>query len=639
MTFRRFAINNVLRNKRTYAAYFLSSALSVMVFFVYALFIFHPGIGEGTIRPVALKGMTAAEYIIYVFSFLFILYSVGIFLKTRHHEFGVLMMHGMTRGQLNRLVFFENMLIGLTAVVVGIGVGLVFAKLFLMIGANVMGINLPFYLSWQPLVLTLGAFIGLFLVISLLTPLLIRKRKVINLLQGSTKPKKEPRASLIVSILTVVALIIAYYLSVTTKGSYMLENRIMTVVPLTIIATYFLFSQLSVFVIRMLKRKRSFYMEKTHMITLSHLTYKMKDNARMFFFVTIVTTVAFCAVGSIASMTKLDDKMAVEYPFGVSYVSLDGDDSMKQHLNVIEQDIQAKDLSYKKVSLTVKTQRSAQTHHNVTLVSEQDYNRFAKTLGYSKLTLGDHEAKFIPVSLEQQEGLVKRDHQTVTLQPSDQQLTITGAANQIFYKFAVGSNVIVIPDQVFQSLSVKDSDHPSHYAGATYIGYEVDDWKTTEGIASELDKDNSVYTGQNTYKFSVSGQKYAETVQIYSVMLFIGILVGAVFFIAAGSFLYFRLLMDLESDKQQYRALSRIGLTEKELNRIVTTQIALLFFVPIVVAVIHSVFAFNALQSLFNLSVTWPTIWVLGAFILVQVVYFLFIRLLYLSQLKQAIIQ
>ena len=42
MTFRRFAFNNVVRNKRLYAAYFLSSMFTVMVFFTFAIFAFHP---------------------------------------------------------------------------------------------------------------------------------------------------------------------------------------------------------------------------------------------------------------------------------------------------------------------------------------------------------------------------------------------------------------------------------------------------------------------------------------------------------------------------------------------------------------------------------------------------------------------
>jgi putative ABC transport system permease protein len=163
MTFPQFAYRNVMRNKRTYAAYFLSSSFSVMIFFVYALFIFHPAIKKGVTASLAVSMMTAAEYIMYIFSFFFVLYSVSTFLKTRKREFGILMMHGMTRGQLNKLVFLENMLIGIAAIFTGIAAGLLTGKLFLMIGASILDVKqLHFYLSWKPLGLTISAFLLLF---------------------------------------------------------------------------------------------------------------------------------------------------------------------------------------------------------------------------------------------------------------------------------------------------------------------------------------------------------------------------------------------------------------------------------------------------------------------------------------------
>ena len=69
MTFRQFAFNNVLRNKRLYIAYFLSSLFTVMVFFTFAIFAFHPAFTDGSVDGRALFGMFVAGGIIYVFSF------------------------------------------------------------------------------------------------------------------------------------------------------------------------------------------------------------------------------------------------------------------------------------------------------------------------------------------------------------------------------------------------------------------------------------------------------------------------------------------------------------------------------------------------------------------------------------------
>jgi putative ABC transport system permease protein len=262
MTFRQFAFRNVIRNKRTYAAYFLSSAFSVLIFFVYALFIFHPDIKEGVTASTAIQLMSAAEVIMYVFSFLFVLYSVSTFLKSRKREFGILMMHGMTRSQLNTMVFLENMLIGVAAILTGIGAGIITGKLFLMIGSRMIGIeSLPFYLSGKALGWTVGAFLVLFLCISIFTTTLVKVNKLIDLFQAGEKPKKEPKVSKALSILAAVLLIIGYYLAATTTLQTMFI-RILPVITMTIIGTYFFYTQLSVFLTKLLQKKRSLFWKK-----------------------------------------------------------------------------------------------------------------------------------------------------------------------------------------------------------------------------------------------------------------------------------------------------------------------------------------------------------------------------------------
>jgi hypothetical protein len=74
-----------------------------------------------------------------------------------------------------------------------------------------------------------------------------------------------------------------------------------------------------------------------------------------------------------------------------------------------------------------------------------------------------------------------------------------------------------------------------------------------------------------------------------------------------------------------------------ELNKIVTQQLVLLFFVPIIVAIIHSIFAFMALQSFFTMSIATEMIIVLACFFIAQVIYFLFIRHHYLRNLKKTL--
>jgi putative ABC transport system permease protein len=640
MTFRQFAFRNVLRNKRTYAAYFLSSSFSVMIFFVYALFIFNPDINKGVTAGAAIQLMTAAEVIMYVFSFLFVLYSVSTFLKSRKREFGILMMHGMTRSQLNTMVFLENMLIGIAAIITGIGAGILTGKLFLMIGSRMIGIeSLPFYLSGKALGWTIGAFLVLFLCISIFTTALVRVNKLIDLFKAGEKPKKEPKVSKVLSIFSAILLITGYYLAATTTMETMLV-RILPVIGMVIVGTYFFYTQLSVFLTKMLQKNRSLFWKKTNLITVSSLAYRLKDNARMFFMVTIVSTVAFCAVGTLASMNVMTKEFRENYPAAISYIAKGEDSIHEQNIQQIKQELKEKNVDYSTLEFPIKFVEVADSSDEyarewLPVIAFSDYKKSSEMAGYSfteKELTGTDSLALLTSSLE------TFDPQTYTLKQENIKLVQNNTTEHVVLPYQVlFAEGLVISDEFYQKLSAVSMD--------TFTGFYTDEFEKTAGIAKHLVEDGAAYAPRDDeaivpseFAMSVSGTLHNLQMSMYRMMLFVALLIGAVFFIAAGSFLYFRLYADLEYDRRLYLTVKKVGLTDGELNKIVTQQLVLLFFVPIIVAIIHSVFAFIALQSFFTVSIATDMLIVLACFFMAQFIYFLFIRHHYLRNLKKTMI-
>lgn len=198
MTFLQFAYKNVVRNKRAYLAFFLSSSFSVMIFFTFAMFLFHPALEEGYLNTIAKRGLSVAEWMIFAFSILFVLYSVNAFLKSRSKEFGILTIQGIAPGQLRKLITAENIIIGVLSIVTGIIGGLVFAKTFFTIGAYILEMDaLPLYLPWKAMALTSACFLALFILLSQFTVLFIKSKTVVKLIKGTGKIKPEPKPSII----------------------------------------------------------------------------------------------------------------------------------------------------------------------------------------------------------------------------------------------------------------------------------------------------------------------------------------------------------------------------------------------------------------------------------------------------------
>lgn len=630
MTFRQFAFNNVLRNKRLYAAYFLSSLFSVMVFFTFAVFAFHPALGQGAVVQSVSIALTTAEGIIFAFAFFYVLYSMGAFLKTRKNEFGLLIMQGMSPVQLRLMVFLENLLIGLFATIGGIGLGLVFAKLILLIAENVLviGMNLDFYMPVKAIVLTFAAFALLFLFVSFFTAAILRSGKVIDLIKSRKQSKGEPRASKWLSLLVVFLIGGGYATALRAEGMYVVY-ALVPVVIVVIAGTYFLFTQLSVYIIRRLKEKPSVFWKKTNMLLFSDLSFRMKDNARTFFMVAIVSTVAFSAIGTLYGFKSLlSSAVSEENPYSMSYTLFDQNKKVeRQEVNKINKVLEDKGIEARHEHMLLTYFEVEGNENPLLIVKVSDFNRFAAMIGQEPAVVSANSAAAIEYINEMFEAYESGE------ELKDLRIPFSSGGslkpNQVIETHAMPvSRGLIVPDSVFEQLGKPVQSKP-FYA-----------WMSDNSAQKLVDAgrvlSEELQNGEQPYFFASDFALYTLNAG-YGPTLFVGLFIGMVFFISAGSILYFRLYSDLDDDKEKFKAIAKMGLTEQELKRVLNQQIALLFFSPIVVALIHGIVALTALSNMFYQPFFIECIYVLLIFTAIQIVYFFIVRYFYIKQIKSAL--
>lgn len=88
---------------------------------------------------------------------------------------------------------------------------------------------------------------------------------------------------------------------------------------------------------------------------------------------------------------------------------------------------------------------------------------------------------------------------------------------------------------------------------------------------------------------------------------------------------------DLTNEQEKYITITKIGLTETEMKRSATIQLAILFFVPYIMASIHTMFATKMLQEILHLSFFAEITVVLMIFGTVEILFFLLIRSFYMQ--------
>ena len=651
MTFQRLATSNIRGSWHRYSAYFLSSAFAVMIFFVYAAFIYHPDVLNGNIRggDSVQKIMVACEYLIIIFSFFFTLYSSSAFLKSRQKEFGLLTLFGMTKTQLRRLVFYENMIISSLAILVGIGIGTVATKLFLLAMSRILGVESPmrFYIDSSAIILTVVGYLVLFAAISLFSLRKVGRTQIIDLIHSEKQPKTPPKFSWVLVILALFSLVLGYGLAFVTNIELFIATALPTI-GFTVLGTYFLYTQLSVAIIRLLQNNKSFYYRRTHLLNVSQAAYKMKDNARVLFNVSILCTVILTAT---ATFYAFDQGMKQQTLAGNPYVFTLG--TPKNDIPVLlpelvkgwGQDDGFKVTDYAEVRHVRVELKGKQFEDDYTgMISVSDYNRLADILHTDQLSVTGKEAILVnqsrygmygtevmqePINEKKYIGPMKA---TMNNTEHSMVLQVTKRLQQsVLDPGYYGFNLLVVEDPVIDQMYAAA---PSRTARTIQV-YNWSNWensiKLEQKIRDHLPKEGS-------YSITSRVEMWNDYRHATSLTLFIGMFISLLFFIASGSVIYFKLFTELQDDQAHFRALTRIGLSIKEIRHVVTVQVGLIFFAPCLVGSMHTIFAMKTLSNLLMTNVMWYALIVVGMFVLMQTIYFLAARRTYMKKILEEVV-
>ncbi|MGG4342455.1 FtsX-like permease family protein [Paenibacillus lautus] len=638
MSFPQFAFNNVRRNARQYFAYLLSSSFMVMIFFTYAVFIYHPDIENSPMGTMTRTGMTIATVIVYVFAFLFVLYSISVFLKSRNREFGILTILGAEAKQINWLIFLENILIGAIAIVTGIASGMLLSKVFLLISTKVIDMDeLPFYWPVKAMLLTASAFAALFLVISLFTLLFIRKNQVLELLKGTSKPKTEPKTNLFLALLGVVLLTIGF----TVLRAKELDPTGLIIAAVTgIMGTYFFYSQLSVWVVRMLQRSRTTTWKGTNLLWISEMSYKIKDNARMLFLVTVVVALASMSTGFVLAMQQSVKSVYWDNPYALSYsyYGNTADKKVQEELALIEQRLQSEGLAYKQADVeSIYYSMLPKGEYSLSIMPQSQYNLLAAMMNAKPSgTFGENEALLAetPIAAKKSKGALTELDIELSGQPYS--FSLENRTDRIAAVVYSG-RLLVVTDNMFEELREQIDNKYGVNRMRQFIlpaseGLpEKDDLETKLGL--ELSEWNRDVFSEGYIQSRA--ENYYTNKQGFALFSFIGVFVALIFSISSASFLYFKLHTELSADQAMYRSLSKIGLSAREMNVSATIQIAVLFFIPILVAALQSLVVLGPILGYLDVPyVSGPVLVASSAFLAAQAIYFLIARARYIKSVN-----
>nr|WP_286161340.1 ABC transporter permease [Clostridium sp. KNHs214] len=474
---------------------------------------------------------------------------------------------------------------------------------------------MKFYFPVKAMIITLIAFVLMGILISIFAASIIKEDKVLNLLKGTQKPKSEPKTSSILSLVCAALLIGGYYFSITSTVNS-ITNRIIPVTAVVVIATYLLFSQFSVFIIKLLKKNREFYMNKVTVLWISNLLYRIKDNTRMLFLITITSAVAFTSIGGVSAFwINKEYEVDKNFPQAFFYASHKED---YERVGFIEDSLNKEKCNYTKVQGEIKSVLPKESISPINIISESTYGRLARASEQKTIDIKSNEAIAGTILLKEKKEHVLVDNMNI--------------------KIVSKLNERVIP-ALYDDLYIVKDDEYNKIKGSTvsFSAFQVKDYKETLAICKSYNErfKEDKYNEEHVILMKAD---ILEAHKIgYGVVMFLTIFIGIIFFVTTGSFLYNKYYMDVQQDKVKYEQLNKIGLTFKEIKKVSTIDIGVLFLFPYIVAVIHSLFALEALKNTFGMEINTAAFLVMGSFLIIQIAYFLIIRGSYLVEIKRSL--
>ena len=613
MSFNHIVIQNVLRDKSTYISYFLSSVFSILIFFLFSTTAFHPMMKEVDTSSTLGITMLLASFFIYIFSFIFIIYSLYAFLKKKTKTLGVFLMSGASMKQIRKMVFRENMLIAGASIITAIALGLIIAPLFLMLAKRILRADsFGMYVPLQSIALTIVLFIVLFVVVSKFMSRFIKNEEIVQLLKADViqeKPITPGPLKLLLSIIATAFLFISlikemnWINSLDTLGYFALFASLL----LTI---YFTVTQGVRLAIYIMQRKHS-YFKKTNMLFVSNLKAKGRSHAHIIYLLTILLLGVFlCTSVLYSSYYNVKENTENQYPYSFQYTSLPTNTSTAEKADIqFIEDTLDKEGKYATYYSAFKTDED----RRIGFMSVSNYN----ALGLHKpITLMDNEY-YVAAGNEGERPNIEAIHEY-----QFGKLKYTGLEEKNILSTGLRNTYFIVPDKVYETI-----DYPVYKVFA----YELENWADKADVAETIL--SRVHTVPDKHLTASKIDLYDTEKFVKSIMFFIGFMLSLIFLSAAMSILYFYLQTSLEGEKKKYAGIRKIGLSNKELSTVVTRELATLIFIPYTIAAIILFVAMLGMSNYISSTFYLMTAFGVAIFLLLFVVSFVIIRRSYLNKL------
>ena len=194
--------------------------------------------------------------------------------------------------------------------------------------------------------------------------------------------------------------------------------------------------------------------------------------------------------------------------------------------------------------------------------------------------------------------------QTLTIDGREFQVAAHITKNPgIISEDVIDSLVLIVPDMtVLQDIANRMEQEEEQQVVSYYYSYDLRG--TVENKTAYCEGIRGVIYDANIEGCHGVEDYYTAKEDIFAILsslFFIGIYIGAMFLVATVLIIYYKQISEGYQDRERFRIMIKVGLSRTETKQMIHTQILWVFFLPIIVAVIHIAFAFHIVAGILAL--------------------------------------
>lgn len=639
MTLFSIAKKNILGNFKNYIIYFISMILSIVIYYAFVSLRYNDSVIEAIDNFTSLESIfIMSSMIIILFSLIFIFYSNAFFIRGRKKEIGLYSIVGIPKKTIGKMMFFENLIMGLISLVIGIILGLLFSRFFAMILINLIdnSLSIDFSFSFKPILNTITVFLFIIILTSIKAYMTIYKFKLVDLFKNDNENLKMPintQLSYLSAVISIIMLIISFYISTKQlpKNNFGIIVHMLMIIVNLIVGNYLLFNSCIPYILKLLKKYKKHFYKNINMISTSHLLYRIKGNINTLTITALLSALTISLFATVFYQYKSSNQLSKNFaPFSYTHLSK-GSDYDNKIKEIIENDENhpvkyAFDIPVIEVDYMFKGPKNYSTS-KLRIIPETVYNNVSKALYNQKpISLSNNNALAIqPLFTDHSDSDYKNLDINLDIKGTNYNFNLDGMVRGRILTWDNPDFFIIIKDDIFNE--IKKSINP-----LVFKAYEVSDKNNTKSTSAILKSLNS--TDTNIFASSKDNSQIFTYYEVYkknldesSLILFVVSFLGCVFSCATGSILYFKQLTDATENKGYYNILFKLGITKKEVYLSIVKQNLFIFAIPLFIALFDSIiilnFLTNFISNLIGSSFIIPIFISLISFIFIYFVYYI----------------